>query len=235
MSGSPAQVRAPKSAEQLFFLTRVERIEDGHWFYTASNSIRWKGKRVSVARAVWAIYNGYAPKGVAIETSCGIAGCINPEHLQLPAGITTGKVCPNCGGRKCWTSKQCWKCHSGKSPEPIKTTLFRSQSQVCPICDGPKSYRAATCFRCLFPNPKKPSSGTVCPECGGVKTIQASICMTCHLRNTKRKGVCGTESNYTTYGCRCDECRKAATKARSERKQAARAAIAAGGDQASSS
>jgi hypothetical protein len=57
---------------------------DGQFYVTRKELRRPDGKLVSARRMMYLIHNGDGiPEGKYVKNTCGVYGCIKPEHLTL--------------------------------------------------------------------------------------------------------------------------------------------------------
>lgn len=77
-------------------MARVDKNEDGHWYWKGyltpkgkgSNSHGYglvrdeTGRKIGAHRAVYALLVGPIPAGLEIDHLCRIRHCVNPEHLE---------------------------------------------------------------------------------------------------------------------------------------------------------
>lgn len=85
-------------------MSKIEQ-RDGHWHWTAyvngagSPRLGYAGIRsVPAHRAFYAHFNGVIPDQLSVHSACGVALCVNPEHLR--AFDPADEVNPNWQGGK---------------------------------------------------------------------------------------------------------------------------------------
>lgn len=89
MKGKPTALDVPASLWEDRLAVWIEDLDADHWKWSGQHNSRgvptffWNGRRYSVGRLVWASFHGPLRSDQYVVSTCGVRGCLNPDHLNI--------------------------------------------------------------------------------------------------------------------------------------------------------